>query len=118
MVACGVVAGLSRANAQGTASSWEHGIFRYVWRLEIDSEKRVTSYRWIVASEEEREEDMGAIWSRIGVEGAPRNDESDHVRVLDQLSSRGWELVNRSDAAVSGSGATAVTVSYVLRRPK
>ena len=119
IVAGGAVAGFSRASAgEGTSTHWEYGVFRTVWRHEVDSDKRESAHAWVTSAEEEREQDIGGLWSRLDIEGAPRNDASDLIRVLDQLSSQGWELVTRRDAGLAGTGATAVAVSYVLRRPK
>jgi hypothetical protein len=118
VVVGGVVAGISQANAQdGTSSSYyEYGVFRSVWRLEDVREALQVSYGWITSAEEEREDDVGGLWTRLGIEGAPRNDASDRIRVLDHLSTQGWEVVTRSDMSAVGSGATAVSVNYLLRR--
>ena len=98
------------------AKDYEHGIFKFttIRATHGDSE----TARWITGTDEIDSSSAEALALELKVPGGAAPSRTTRVRILDHLSSQGWELIGRSDVAVAATAGTGIGERYVLRRKR
>ncbi|MEE8107233.1 MAG: hypothetical protein V3T86_16985 [Planctomycetota bacterium] len=98
------------------AKGYEHGIFEFttIRATHADTE----TARWITGDEEIDVSSAEALGLELKVPGGAAPSRTIRVRILDHLSSQGWELITRSDVAVAAAAGTGIGERYVFRRKR
>jgi len=114
-----VASGCSDARAEEPAKpakGYEHGIFEFTIIRATEGDGELA--RWTTGTDEIDSSSAEALAMELKVPGGAAPSRTIRVRILDHLSSQGWELINRSDVAVAATAGTGVGERYVLRRKR